>query len=66
MTKAIGRAFRAYESTRGYDPDWVYLPEAEMSGVSGKAYMRLGDHAAATTHQRSLMQGFKDLQFEAF
>ncbi|UGT64204.1 helix-turn-helix domain-containing protein [Nocardia asteroides] len=48
MTKAISRAFRAYDSSRGYDPDWVYLPEAEMSGVSGKAHMRLGDHAAAT------------------
>ncbi len=50
MTNAISRAFRAYESTRGHDPDWVYLPEAEMSGVSGKAHMRLGDHAAATAH----------------
>lgn len=56
ITKAIGRAFRAYESTRGYDPDWVYLPEAEMSGVSGKAYMRLGDHATATTHLRDAIE----------
>jgi len=50
MDKAISRAFRAYESTRGFDPDWVYLPEAEMSGVSGKAYMRLGEQGAAATH----------------
>ncbi|WP_169813403.1 helix-turn-helix domain-containing protein [Nocardia vaccinii] len=47
---AISRAFRAYDSERGYDPDWVYLPEAEISGVSGKAHMRLGDHVAATHH----------------
>jgi hypothetical protein len=39
MSKAIGRAHRAYESGRGYDPDWVYLPEAEMNGLSGIAYM---------------------------
>ncbi|MBF6351158.1 MULTISPECIES: helix-turn-helix domain-containing protein [Nocardia] len=50
MAYAISRAFRAYESNRGFDPDWVYLPKAEMSGVSGKAHMRLGDHAAATAH----------------
>nr|WP_255360235.1 helix-turn-helix domain-containing protein [Nocardia sp. BMG51109] len=47
---ALSRAFRAYESTRGFDPDWVYLPQAQMSGVSGKAHMRLGDHTAATAH----------------
>ncbi|MBF6172109.1 helix-turn-helix domain-containing protein [Nocardia blacklockiae] len=47
---AISRAFRAYDSVRGFDPDWVYLPEAQMSGVSGKAHMRLGDHKAATAH----------------
>ncbi|WP_157101477.1 hypothetical protein [Nocardia shimofusensis] len=52
MNAAIGRAFRAYDSTRGFDPDWVYLPEAQMSGVSGKAHRRLGDHAAATDHLR--------------
>lgn len=50
MMSAIGRAFRAYESTRGHDPDWVYLPDAEMSGVSGKAHMRLGDYPAAAAH----------------
>ncbi|WP_327114385.1 helix-turn-helix domain-containing protein [Nocardia sp. NBC_01730] len=50
MTAAIGRAHRAYESTRGHDPDWVYLPEAELSGITGKAQMWLGEHDAATGH----------------
>jgi len=50
MTKAISQAYRAYESGRGYDPEWVYLSEAELSGVTGKAQMWLGEHSAATTH----------------
>lgn len=50
MTKAIARAYRVYESTRGHDPDWVYLPEAEISGIIGKAHMWLGDYPTAVTH----------------
>ncbi|MGW4370125.1 helix-turn-helix domain-containing protein [Nocardia takedensis] len=50
MSDAISRAYRAYESTRGDDPDWVYLPEAQMSGVTGKAYMRLGQYETAATY----------------
>ncbi|WP_327100306.1 helix-turn-helix domain-containing protein [Nocardia vinacea] len=47
MHKAIARAHRAYESGRGYDPDWVYLPEAEMNGLSGIAYMFAGQYPQA-------------------
>jgi DNA-binding XRE family transcriptional regulator len=50
MTAAISRAHRAYESTRGHDPDWVYLPEAEFVGGFGWAQMRLGEHSAATSN----------------
>ncbi|WP_198036938.1 helix-turn-helix domain-containing protein [Nocardia sp. BMG51109] len=50
MAKAISRAYRAYESARGHDPDWVYLPEAEISGIIGKAHMWFGDYPAAVTH----------------
>ncbi|MFE7745175.1 helix-turn-helix domain-containing protein [Nocardia sp. NPDC057455] len=50
MTAAISRAHRAYESVRGHDPDWVYLSEAELNGITGKAQMWLGQHTAAATH----------------
>ncbi len=50
MNKAISRAYRAYESGRGYDPEWVYLPEAELRGLTGLAYMNAGDHKTAKTH----------------
>ncbi len=50
MTAAISRAYRAHESTRGHDPDWVFLPEAELSFITGKARMRVGEHDAATIH----------------
>ncbi len=52
MATAISRAYRAYESTRGHDPDWVYLPEAEISGIIGKAHMWLGDYPTAVIHLR--------------
>ncbi|MEV0358004.1 hypothetical protein AB0H71_18305 [Nocardia sp. NPDC050697] len=57
MARAVSRAFRAYDSSRGFDPGWVYLPQAEMSGVSGKAHMRIGDHAAAVAHFRDAIAG---------
>lgn len=50
MTAAISRAHRAYESVRGHDPDWVYLSEAELNGITGKAQMWMGEHTAAATH----------------
>ncbi|WP_280351208.1 helix-turn-helix domain-containing protein [Nocardia abscessus] len=53
MTGAINRAFRAYESTRGHDPEWVFLPESELNLVAGKAQMWVGEHEAATTHMQA-------------
>ncbi|MGN2635062.1 helix-turn-helix domain-containing protein [Nocardia takedensis] len=50
MEKAIGRAHRAYESGRGSDPDWVYLPEAEMNGLIGISYMFAGMHTQADSY----------------
>ncbi|WP_067470583.1 helix-turn-helix domain-containing protein [Nocardia amamiensis] len=47
---ATSRAYRAYDSTRGHDQDWVFLPEAELVGITGRAQRWLGDHDAATTH----------------
>ncbi|MFC3966023.1 hypothetical protein [Nocardia jiangsuensis] len=57
MTRAVSRAFRAYGSSRGFDPGLVYLPAAEMSGVSGKVHMRPGEHAATTAHLRDVIAG---------
>ncbi|WP_345496842.1 hypothetical protein [Nocardia callitridis] len=53
MTAAISRAHRAYESTRGHDPEWVHLPKAEFLGGVGWAQMRIGDHCAATENLRA-------------
>ncbi|UGT61440.1 helix-turn-helix domain-containing protein [Nocardia asteroides] len=53
VANAVGRAHRAYESTRGYDPEWVYLPEAELTGLTGLAFMRAGDYRRAEVHLRS-------------
>ncbi|WP_198037019.1 helix-turn-helix domain-containing protein [Nocardia sp. BMG51109] len=50
MTKAINRAYHAYESGHGYDPGWVFLPPAELHGLTGMAYMQVGDHRRATSH----------------
>lgn len=57
MASAISRAFRAYESTRGHDPEWVFLPEAELNFITGKAQMWVGEHAAATTHMQAAIDG---------
>ena len=50
MEQAISRARRAHESGRGFDPEWVYLPEAEMHGLIGSSYMFAGLHAKAGFH----------------
>lgn len=57
MTAAISRALRAYESTRGHDPEWVFLPESELNLVTGKALMWAGEHQAATTHMQAAIDG---------
>lgn len=57
MTAAISRAHRAFESGRGYDPEWVYMSEAELSGITGIAQMSFGDHRSATTSLRAAIEG---------
>nr|WP_269821855.1 helix-turn-helix domain-containing protein [Nocardia asteroides] len=59
MASAVSRAHRAYDSARGHDPEWVYLPEAELTGLTGLAFMRAGDHRQADTHLRSAIGGSK-------
>lgn len=58
MVGAVNRAHRAYESTRGHDPAYLaHLPEAQLSGLTGLAFMRLGDHSEAATYLRSAIDG---------
>ncbi|WP_433598740.1 helix-turn-helix domain-containing protein [Nocardia sp. CA-135953] len=57
MVNAISRAHRAFESSRGYDPDWVYLPPAALTGMTGWAYMRIGDHRTATGYLQAAVDG---------
>ncbi|GAB2694199.1 hypothetical protein GCM10027089_14580 [Nocardia thraciensis] len=57
MVNAISRAHRAYESGRGHDPDWVYLPPAALAGMTGWSYMRIGDHRAATAYLQEAVDG---------
>ncbi|MGV9678122.1 helix-turn-helix domain-containing protein [Nocardia sp. NPDC003482] len=57
MTNAISRAHRAYESTRGHDPEWVYLPPAALAGMTGWSYMRIGDHRTATGYLQEAVEG---------
>lgn len=48
VTDALSRAYRAYESSRGFDPEWVYLPDALLSGMTGIMHMYVGEHKAAS------------------
>ncbi|MFF0491104.1 helix-turn-helix domain-containing protein [Nocardia sp. NPDC004068] len=57
MTNAISRAHRAFESTRGHDPEWVYLPPAALAGMTGWAHMRIGDHKTATAYLQEAIDG---------
>ncbi len=50
MERAIARAHRAYESGRGYDPDWVWLPEAEFNALMGISYLGAGMNPQAETY----------------
>lgn len=54
---AIKRAHRAYESSHGNDPEWIYLPEAALAGGTGWAYMRIGNHRKATEHFQAAVTG---------
>ncbi len=57
MVNAISRAHRAYESGRGHDPDWVYLPPVALAGMTGWSYMRIGDHRTATSYLQEAVDG---------
>ncbi|WP_280315495.1 helix-turn-helix domain-containing protein [Nocardia abscessus] len=57
VTDALNRAHRAYESTRGFDPQWVYLPDALLSGMTGMMQMYLGEHKAASEQIRAAIKG---------
>ncbi len=57
VTDALSRAYRAYESSRGFDPDWVYLPEALLSGMTGIMQMYLGEHETASTRIQAAIEG---------
>ncbi len=58
MTAAVNRAHRAYESTRGHDRAYLaHLPEAQLSGLTGLAFMRLGEYDEATTYLQSAIDG---------
>ncbi|MGV9925492.1 helix-turn-helix domain-containing protein [Nocardia rhamnosiphila] len=58
MLAAVGRAHRAYESTRGRDPGYLaHLPEAQLSGLTGLVFMRIGSHREATTYLRAAIEG---------
>lgn len=58
MAGAVDRARRASESTAGRDPDYLaHLSEAQISGLTGLAFMRVGDHREAATHLRSAIDG---------
>ncbi|WP_416566108.1 helix-turn-helix domain-containing protein [Nocardia testacea] len=50
MGQAIGRAYRAYESGRGFDPDWAWLPESELNALIGISHMFAGEYKQAERH----------------
>lgn len=58
MVAAVNRAHRAYESTRGQDPEYLaHLPEAQLSGLTGLAFLRRGDCQEAATYLRAAIAG---------
>ncbi|MEV0538212.1 hypothetical protein [Nocardia salmonicida] len=58
MVGAVNRARRAFESTKGNDPAYLaHLPEAQLSGLTGLAFMRVGDYSEAATYLRSAIDG---------
>ncbi len=57
VTDALSRAHRAYESSQGFDPEWVYLPDALLSGMTGVMHMYLGEHEAASQQIQAAIDG---------
>ncbi|WP_433575608.1 helix-turn-helix domain-containing protein [Nocardia brasiliensis] len=55
---AVNRAHRAYDSTRGEDPAYLtHLSEAQLSGLTGLTFMRLGDHRESVSYLRAAIDG---------
>ncbi|MFE3002909.1 helix-turn-helix domain-containing protein [Nocardia sp. NPDC059246] len=58
MVAAVRRARRAFESTRGFDPGYLtFLSEAQLSGLTGLAFMRIGDYAEAANYLTLAIKG---------
>lgn len=57
MANAISRAHGAFESSYGQDPNWLYLRPAALMGMTGWAYVRIGDHHTATTYLKAAVDG---------
>ncbi|MFF2554592.1 helix-turn-helix domain-containing protein [Nocardia sp. NPDC058058] len=58
MVSAVRRAHRAFDSTRGHDPGYLaFLSAAQLSGLTGLAFMRIGDHAEATNYLELAISG---------
>ncbi|MFC8527636.1 hypothetical protein [Nocardia sp. NPDC057227] len=58
MVGAVDRAHRAYESTRGRGPAYLaHFSRAQLDGLTGLAFMRIGDHGEAATYLQSVAGG---------
>lgn len=58
MVSAIRRAHRAFDSTRGHDPGYLaFLSNAQLSGLTGLAFMRIGDHTEAANYLNLAIRG---------
>ncbi|MEC3917702.1 helix-turn-helix domain-containing protein [Nocardia sp. CDC160] len=58
MAAAVRRAHRAFDSTRGLDPGYLeFLSAAQLSGLTGLAFMRIGDYAEAANYLKSAIKG---------
>jgi len=59
MEDAISRAHRAYESSRGQDPEWADLGDTGLAGMTGWAYSRTGNYQKATAYLQAAVAGTK-------
>ncbi len=58
---AVRRARRAFDSSRGVDPQWVdFVTEAELAGLCGRAYRLAGAHNASIKHLQEAAAGMGD------
>ncbi len=58
VVAAVRRAHRAFDSTRGLDPGYLaFLSAAQLSGLTGLGFMRIGDYAEAARYLKSAIKG---------